>query len=579
MIRKKITFLEVNSSYSHTMLSYGYLRSCTEKMISGWKWSHIETTTNELEDASVLKLLAEKPGAVCATIYLFNHEFTLRILKKFKALQPSCMIFLGGPEFLGDNEQFLRRNPEISAVVRGDESSFHKLLSCFRNPSQWRTVPGACFIYKDRYNDGGFAKFAGNLDEIPSPYENGYFTLGRPFYQIETSRGCTGRCSFCTSALSNGTSHFGMERIKSDLETMHKLGIREIRLVDRTFNEDKARSFELLSLLRQYSGTRFHLEINPALVDEELLGELRLFKDKCLHIEAGIQSLCAKSLKAVKRLGSPGKMITGLRKLCELENADMHTDLIAGLPNQKYSDVLKDVTELVTLNPHEIQLENLKILPGTPISSNPPKGLVWNPLPPYEVLKTAHMGLEDLVKTRNLSRMLDSFLNIPRLKNIFLFGFKRDKNFIEKFLSYVEQNSDPGQKQHLDRRLLLLKDYGDKNDKLFSELSVFSWAACGFSADKFNMETEKIKPGSDAPPVDTVIYASNETIVPSRIIHASFSFNAGDAWIAPGARIEMKKHSYRFFTAHGNRVLRITWSMPVSLKPAQGVSIENAIPL
>jgi radical SAM superfamily enzyme YgiQ (UPF0313 family) len=314
--QKHITFLEVNSSYSHTMLSYGYLRAYTEKMLLGWKWNHVETSINEDGDATLIKILSSKPAVVCATFYLFNHEYTVKLFKKLKQLLPECKIFLGGPEFLGDNEDFLRKNPEVNAVMRGDESSFHLLLANLDKIDEWKNIPGLCLVRNNKYLDNGFAKFATALDRIPSPYEKGYYTKGRPFYQIETSRGCRGECSFCTSALSDGSTYFSISRIKNELETLSKAGVCEIRIVDRTFNEDKKRSLELLKMFRQYPEIRFHLEINPALVDREILQELNLFREKHLHIEAGIQTLCAKSLKTVRRLGSPGKMLSGLKKLC-----------------------------------------------------------------------------------------------------------------------------------------------------------------------------------------------------------------------------------------------------------------------
>ncbi len=555
--RKNITFLEVNSSYSHTMLSYGYLRAYTEKLLPEWKWDHVTTTINDDEDRLILRLLAAKPAVICATLYLFNHEYVVRVLRKLKSLLPDTSIILGGPEFLGNNEAFLRRNPEIDAVLRGDESSFHLMLDYISDPSKWNGIPGACFIRDGRYSDNGFAKFADDMDGIPSPYEKGYFTRDRPFCQIETSRGCSGKCSFCTSSLSEGTRYFSLDRIRSEIDCVDKAGIREIRIVDRTFNEDKPRAQGLLELFRTYPDSRFHLEINPALVDNELMKELSLFKMKKLHIEAGIQTLCAKSLKAVKRFGSSTKMLTGLRKLMTLKNADLHVDLIAGLPLQNYRDVLSDVRKLISLNPHEIQLENLKILPGTPISHNP-SGIAWNPLPPYEVLKTGNMEFDELSRTKKLSRMLDSFLNIPKLKQLFKFGFRRDKNFLEKFLMHVEQNSDPSQKQHLDKRLLLIKDYGDKHDPMLAELTVFFWLSGGFDPDKFNIEAERIKPSPATDGIhEKTIFSSDTDIVPSRIATASFGFNAGDIWLDAMTEVRKKKHIYRFFTAHGNRIVRI----------------------
>lgn len=540
------------------MLSYGYLRAYTEKMLPGWKWNHFETTINEDGDAALIKILSAKPDVICATLYLFNHEYTVRILKKLKRILPKCRIFLGGPEFLGDNEDFLRKNPEVNSAMRGDESSFHILLDNLDKKDKWKKIPGLCFIHDGKYFDAGFAKFANRLDETPSPYEKGYYSSGRPFYQIETSRGCRGKCSFCTSALSEGVAYFSISRIRDELETLGKTGICEIRIVDRTFNEDKKRSLELLKIFRQYSEIRFHLEINPALVDEEILEELGLFKEKRLHIEAGIQTFCSKSLKSVKRYGSSEKMLSGLKKLCRLKNAELHVDLIAGLPEQKYGDVLNDVKKLLTVNPHEIQLENLKILPGTSISVNPPAGTVWNPLPPYEVLKTKTMTAIQLQSAKHLSKMLDSNLNIPRLKNLFRFAFIRDKSFIEKFLRHIEINSDPTQKHHLDKRLLLLKDYADENDKILAEFAIFFWLSGGFPPEKFGLEAKRFKQKGNAGfPGGRNIFMSGENISPSRIIEAEFSFNAGDLWLNPEAELTGGKFKYLFYTAQGSRVTRI----------------------
>jgi len=546
------------------MLSYGYLRTFTEKMSPSWEWEHICATTNDDPDKLLSNLAASRPDVICGTFYLFNHEYSLDILKRYKEENPQTRIFLGGPEFLGDNEMFLRRNPEISAVFRGDESSFSMVLSRISEHETWKDIPGICYISSGKYNDNGFAKFAGNLDEIPSPYEKGYFSPDRPFCQIETSRGCSGRCSFCTSALSEGTRHFSLGRIRSEIECLHKAGIRDIRIVDRTFNEDKSRAKALLGLFRKYSDTRFHLEINPALVDNELMRQLSMFKPGKLHIEAGIQTFCTRSLKAVNRFGSSAKMVSGLKRLVSLENAQVHTDLIAGLPLQKYQDVLADVRKLIALNPHEIQLENLKILPGTPICSNPPDGLLWNPLPPYEVIRTAQMKRSELSRAQNLSRMLDSFLNYAKLKNLFRFGYRRDKMFIVKFLEYLERNSDPTQKQHLDRRLLLIKEYADKNDPLLSELTVFFWLACGFPPGKFDLVAEKIKPWTSEDKLpDKLIFSSQSDVIPSRIIKVLFSFNAGDIWLDSDAKFAKRKHVYFFYSAHGNRILQIT-QMPLS---------------
>ena len=44
----------------------------------------------------------------------------MHITSRVKALLPDACLILGGPEFLGDNEEFLRKNPFVDCVFRGE---------------------------------------------------------------------------------------------------------------------------------------------------------------------------------------------------------------------------------------------------------------------------------------------------------------------------------------------------------------------------------------------------------------------------------------------------------------------------
>ena len=74
---KRITFLAINASYSHSMLSYGYLRAFTENKVPEWKWSIVEKTINDDEKIIIDDLLNTKPSVIVITCYLFNIEFSL----------------------------------------------------------------------------------------------------------------------------------------------------------------------------------------------------------------------------------------------------------------------------------------------------------------------------------------------------------------------------------------------------------------------------------------------------------------------------------------------------------------------
>ena len=109
----------------------------------------------------------------------------------------------------------------------------------------------------------------------------------------------------------------------------------------------------------------FHLEIHPALLSEELKAELMSMPKGLLHLEAGIQSLREIVLTTSRRAGKLEDAMKGLKFLCSLENMETHADLIAGLPHYNLNEIFEDVRTLAELNAGEIQLESLKLLPGT----------------------------------------------------------------------------------------------------------------------------------------------------------------------------------------------------------------------
>ena len=49
-----------------------------------------------------------------------QHEVLMHVISRVKAMLPRCVVALGGPEFLGHNEDFLRTNRFVDCVFRGE---------------------------------------------------------------------------------------------------------------------------------------------------------------------------------------------------------------------------------------------------------------------------------------------------------------------------------------------------------------------------------------------------------------------------------------------------------------------------
>ena len=70
-------------------------------------------------------------------------------------------------------------------------------------------------------------------------------------------------CLYCTSGRTK-LRFKSPDAVAEELAALQRRGIREVRLLDRTFNYPQERGIELLRLFRNnFPEMRFHLEIHP----------------------------------------------------------------------------------------------------------------------------------------------------------------------------------------------------------------------------------------------------------------------------------------------------------------------------
>ncbi|HBM14852.1 MAG TPA: B12-binding domain-containing radical SAM protein [Lentisphaeria bacterium] len=470
----RIAYLSVTSSFSHSSPVYGQLRAFTEQNFKKeTHWLNLEVSINESHDAAIQRIIEFKPEIILSTAYLFNIEVLLKILAKVSILLPEIVIALGGPEFLGNNEAFLRHNKFVSAVFRGDESSLPNFLECIKNKEGWRKIEGICYLDNNLYIYNGLSRFNGSLDALPSPYSKGYFSTNKPFIHFETSRGCPSHCLFCSSS-NTPPQYYSLERVKADLFIIEKSGIREIRLLDRTFNIPEDRAISLIELfINSFPSLKFHIEIDPAKISERFFTAIKKAPKDMFHIEAGIQSFSIESLKAVNRSHDPEKLKKNLKALCLLPNIKVHTDLIAGLPYHKVDMAINDLYILAELNPDEIQIELLKLLPGSPLRNSENFNIKYSPFPPYEVLETQDISFSELSSIRIISRIFDSYYNENQLKMLIRFAIKTDKDFIHSFAALFGLAFSKREKPSINTRLKFILDYAVNSVQLY-DMAIFT---------------------------------------------------------------------------------------------------------
>ncbi len=496
----KILWVDLNSSYAHSSLALPALHAQIADNDS-IEWEVVSATINEHVGMIVEEAYKHRPDILAATMWLFNHEQLLHIFTRLKALLPHSSFLLGGPEFLGNNEEFLRKNAFVDCVFRGEgEEAFPKWLTLRQQPERWKEVPGLCYIDpQQQYVDNGMARVL-DFSSLAPPEKSRFFNWSKPFVQLETTRGCFNTCAFCVSGGEKPVRTLSIESIRERLRVIHRHGIKNVRVLDRTFNYDVHRAKELLRLFLEFApDICFHLEIHPALLSQELKEELMQMPKGLLHLEAGIQSLREPVLRKSQRMGKLEKALQGLRFLCSLSNMETHTDLIAGLPLYRLSEIFEDVHMLAQYNAGEIQLEALKLLPGTEMRRRADEwGIQYAPLPPYEVLQTNDISVNELQKARQLSRLLDGFYNAQAWRHITRELMLHDKHFLPSFLSHLTERGLIDQPMSLEKRGTILYEFCLAHYPAFQDAVTVAWIEAGMSLKK--KPAEKVRTKRQSPP-------------------------------------------------------------------------------
>ena len=503
----KILWIDLNSSYAHSSLALPALHAqiMTDPSI---EWEIVSATINENTGMIVDEIYRHRPDILAATTWLFNHEQLMHVASRVKALLPEACLVLGGPEFLGNNEEFLRKNPFVDCVFRGEgEEVFPQWLTCWNHPEQWHTVPGLCYLTPNKeYKDNGIARVLNFAGLVP-PEQSRFFNWSKPFVQLETTRGCFNTCAFCVSGGEKPVRTLSIESIRERLQLIHAHGIKNVRVLDRTFNYNPRRAKELLRLFLEFHpDIRFHLEIHPALLSEELKEELSLLPKGLLHLEAGIQSLREPVLEKSRRMGKLSDALDGLRFLCALPNMETHADLIAGLPLYHLHEIFEDVRTLAGYAAGEIQLESLKLLPGTEMRRRAEElGIKYSPLPPYEVLQTHEISVSELQTARQLSRLLDGFYNTPAWQALTRELILNDEQFLHRFLAYLTKANLIDQPMSLEKRGLILYEFCKQNSPEYQIQAAIAWIEAGMSLKK--LPAEKVWTKRQIPPATwNIIY-------------------------------------------------------------------------
>lgn len=405
----------LHSKYIHASLALPSLvafcgTDCGELLIR-------EYTVHEPKESLLAQIVSCQPDVVAFSVYLWNRTVTLELVDCLKRIKPQLRVVLGGPEVSFEPEDFFLQHA-VDALICGEgELPLRQLLIAWQQGDEPLPVPGLRLASAPAEN--GKSQLD-DLDLLPSPFAAGLVDLSRGLVYYESSRGCPYDCSFCMSALDDRVRSFSMTRIFADLKLLIDADVPQIKFVDRTFNYQNQRSREIFSFILQHNrSSHYHFEIGAHLLDDDTLDLLETVPPGMFQFEIGVQSTLPATLKNVGRRASLDKLATNVQRLRRADNIHLHLDLIAGLPGESYAQFLYSLDWTAGLNAHHLQLEPVKLLPGAPLRQQAEKfGLVYDPHPPYSILRAPDIDYTELERLRGISRLLDLLQNSGRFNHL-----------------------------------------------------------------------------------------------------------------------------------------------------------------
>ena len=422
MQKLRVTVTCINSKFIHSSLAPWCLLSGIRTYGNGSVEACVaEGTINETDEALLERLRETRPDAVCFCCYIWNITTVLRLARRLKTADPSVVIVLGGPE-VSYNAEAVLQNECVDYVITGEgEYPLARLLDTVAQGGDPVGLSGVCC----RTVQGIHLAEPYVTDAVPpSPYVAEYFkALGGRIAYLETSRGCPFRCAFCLSGRCGGVRYYPEEKAQNELILLANSGASTVKLVDRTFNADRARALRLWRFIAANYGTRipkgvcFHFEIAGDLLDEEALTVLAEAPAGLFQLEIGLQSFKPETLEAVCRRTDTERLMTNIRHLMACNNVIVHLDLIAGLPQEDLTAFFDSFRTAYRLRPHQLQLGFLKRLHGSPLADEPDRYPgEFAAEPPYEVRSTPWLSADDLHRLHRLEEAFDKVYNSGRFR-------------------------------------------------------------------------------------------------------------------------------------------------------------------
>jgi anaerobic magnesium-protoporphyrin IX monomethyl ester cyclase len=182
-----------------------------------------------------------EPDIVGLSIMTFQRRTAKQIVSLVRSLRPRATIVVGGYDPSLASEIYEHPSWDVDVIARGEgDITFRELVRKLEDGEDLRDVAGLSYRNGKEFvrnPDRPVSSLVGTEVRLPNRAArvlDGYTLLGRQVDVVETSRGCTYDCSFCSIIEMRGRNFhtWSFDRVMADIADARSRGARAIFIVD-----------------------------------------------------------------------------------------------------------------------------------------------------------------------------------------------------------------------------------------------------------------------------------------------------------------------------------------------------------
>ncbi len=385
------------------------------------------------------ELLAEfRPGLIGISSMSFQYDSALEVMKICRESVPEARIVLGGYHASLAYAELTRGNSApFDFLVRGEgEQALPALVEALEGAREMAAVPGLSWLRNGVFIHNPPGELL-DVRQLPPPNRDArvldnFTYFDRKMDCVETSRGCTMPCTFCSITGMYGSSFrcFGIERVITDLKELQRRGTETVLLVDDNITLDAARFRKLAEAIAEHglNSMEYFVQASVAGIvsDPELIPALARANFSMVFL--GIEAVQMKNLRLFQKGDIREKTEEAVSRL-RSHNIGVMGGFIIGNPDDSREDIREVFRAARRLRIDLPYVQCVTPYPGTRIREELLEaGLVTNP----DDL-SRYTGFICNVRTRNLTnRQLNRLMNWENIKIFFSPALFKGNYFIRR---------------------------------------------------------------------------------------------------------------------------------------------------